>query len=187
MMTNSENTGYTNNTEISYINGTSNIDWEKILCEQNRRLYNFIRKRIASHEDVEDIVQTTCLEVLRNSHKFLGTSKPETWVFGIAANLVRNYYKTNYNRQSYEVLNEELTNELIVDGDPSNIIVNNQLLTIIVNSIDKLSSDTQEMLIMIIDQNGSYHDVANTLNIPVGTVKSRLSRLRETLKSRIAC
>ncbi|WP_338562033.1 RNA polymerase sigma factor [Erwinia sp. E_sp_B04_7] len=162
------------------------ILWPEILCEQNRKLHNFIRKRVSNREDVEDIAQMTCVEVLRNSHKFLGASRPETWLFGIAANLIRNYYKTHQNRYLFDSLNEDNVLELIQDCDPSDIIANDQLLSVMALSIDKLPEETRQMLTILVERNGSYQDVATSLDIPLGTVKSRLSRVREALKSTIS-
>lgn len=160
--------------------------WQEILCQQNRKLHNFIRKRVSNREDVEDIAQMTCVEVLRNGHKFLGASRPETWLFGIAANLIRNYYKTHQNRFLFDSLDEDNVLELIQDCDPSDIIANDQLLSVMANSIEKLPDDTRKMLTILVERNGSYQDVATSLDIPLGTVKSRLSRVRESLKSTIS-
>ncbi len=55
-----------------------NIDWSDVFKKNNKKLLNFIHKRVANYEDVEDIAQMTCLEVLRNCHKFIGASRPET-------------------------------------------------------------------------------------------------------------
>ncbi|MGE9550889.1 RNA polymerase sigma factor [Erwinia amylovora] len=162
------------------------ILWQEILCQQNRKLHNFIRKRVSNREDVEDIAQMTCVEVLRNSHKFLGASRPETWLFGIAANLIRNYYKTHQNRFLFDSLNEDNVLELIHDCDPSDIIANDELLSVMAHSIDKLPEETRQMLTILVERNGSYQDVATSLDIPLGTVKSRLSRVREALKSTIS-
>ncbi|MFU9136293.1 RNA polymerase sigma factor [Erwinia tasmaniensis] len=173
--------------EVAYTSEASAaVLWQDILCQQNRKLINFIRKRVSNREDVEDIAQMTCVEVLRNSHKFLGASRPETWLFGIAANLIRNYYKTHQNRFLFDSLNEDNVIELIQECDPVDIIANDQLLTLMATSIDKLPADTREMLTILVERNGSYQDVATSLDIPLGTVKSRLSRVRETLKSTIS-
>lgn len=162
------------------------ILWQEILCQQNRKLHNFIRKRVSNREDVEDIAQMTCVEVLRNSHKFLGASRPETWLFGIAANLIRNYYKTHQNRFLFDSISEDNVPDLVQDCDPSDIIANDQLLSVMAASIDRLPEETRRMLTILVERNGSYQDVASSLNIPLGTVKSRLSRVRESLKSTIS-
>ncbi|WP_380184340.1 RNA polymerase sigma factor [Kalamiella sp. sgz302252] len=160
--------------------------WQEILCQQNRKLHNFIRKRVSSREDVEDIAQMTCVEVLRNSHKFLGASRPETWLFGIAANLIRNYYKTHQHRFLFDSITDDNVPDLVQECDPSDIIANDQLLSVMAASIDRLPEETRRMLTILVERNGSYQDVATSLNIPLGTVKSRLSRVRESLKSTIS-
>ena len=164
---------------------TLSIDWSDVFKKHNKKLLNFIRKRVAHHEDVEDIAQMTCLEVLRNSHKFIGASRPETWMFGIAINLIRNYYKTQQGRFLFDTLNDDILTDLHSDSDPSDITENQQVLGVTLASIDALPDDVKTMLSILVGHDGSYQDVAQQLNIPVGTVRSRLSRARETLKSQV--
>ncbi|NDL63391.1 RNA polymerase sigma factor [Acerihabitans arboris] len=159
------------------------VNWEDIFRQQQKKLQNFIRKRVANKEDIEDLAQMTYLEVLRNCHKFSGASKPETWVFGIALNLIRNHYKTHKGQYLTDVLNEEDTYDLTHDNDPCHIIENAQLLRIAMASIENFSPQIKEMLSILVERDGSYQDVAAVLNIPVGTVRSRLSRVRESLKN----
>lgn len=161
------------------------VDWDAVFNLNNKKLLNFIRKRIANREDVEDILQTTCLEVLRNRHKFMGASRPETWVFGIAVNLIRNYYKRQQGRYLFDSLDDDITTNLLFDNDPSDITEQRQLLGVTLNSIEKLPSDIRIMLSILVEGDGSYQDVAQHLNIPIGTVRSRLSRAREALKDGI--
>ncbi|MCU5773671.1 RNA polymerase sigma factor [Erwiniaceae bacterium BAC15a-03b] len=158
------------------------VDWDEVFNLHNKKLMNFIRKRIANPEDVEDVLQMTCLEVLRNRHKFMGASRPETWVFGIAVNLIRNYYKSQQSRYLLDTLDDEITADLLFDNDPSDITEQRQLLGATLNSIEKLPGDIRTMLSILVENEGSYQDVAQHLNIPIGTVRSRLSRAREALR-----
>lgn len=161
------------------------IDWSEVFKQHNKKLLNFIRKRVANHEDVEDIAQMTCLEVLRNGHKFIGASRPETWMFGIAINLIRNYYKNQQGRFLFDTLNDDILTDLHCDSDPSDITENERVLGATLASIEALPDDLKTMLSILVGHDGSYQDVAQQLNIPVGTVRSRLSRAREALKSRV--
>ncbi|QFS62700.1 sigma-70 family RNA polymerase sigma factor (plasmid) [Pantoea dispersa] len=162
-----------------------NIDWSDVFKKNNKKLLNFIHKRVANYEDVEDIAQMTCLEVLRNCHKFIGASRPETWMFGIAINLIRNYYKNQQGRFLFDTLNDEILTGMLYDSDPSDITENERVLGATLASIETLPEDLKTMLSILVGHDGSYQDVAQQLNIPVGTVRSRLSRARETLKSRV--
>lgn len=161
------------------------VNWDEIFVTHNKKLLNFIRKRIASQEDADDILQMTCLEVLCNRHKFRGASRPETWVFGIAVNLIRNYYKSKQSHYLFDRLDDEITADLLLDDDPSDLTENRQLLSHTLASIEILSKDVKLMLSILVEEEGSYQDIAQQLAIPVGTVRSRLSRARETLKGRI--
>ncbi len=161
------------------------VNWDEVFHQHNKKLLNFIRKRIANREDVEDILQMTCLEVLRNRHKFAGASRPETWVFGIAVNLIRNYYKNQQGRWLLDSLDDDVTADLLLENDPSDITEHRQLLGVTLDSIARLPADTRTMLAILVENEGSYQDVALELNIPIGTVRSRLSRVREALKGHI--
>jgi RNA polymerase sigma factor (sigma-70 family) len=160
-----------------------NIDWERIFREHGRRLYHFIRKRVAHREDAEDLVQMTWLEVIRNRDKFAGASRPETWVFGIALNLLRNHFRLQSSRPHYDELEDDIV--LNQDHDPSHIIEHQRILHSTLHSIAALPEETRELLSILVEKDGSYQDIADNLNIPVGTVRSRLSRARVSLKQSV--
>lgn len=158
------------------------VDWELICRQHHKRLYFFIYKRVSNHEDAEDIEQMTWLEVMRNRDKFIGASRPETWVFGIALNLVRNHFKTLSGKPCSQSLDDDSHLQLIHNNDPSDIIEQQRLLHATMQAVDKLPQDTKQMLSMLVEKEGSYQQVASYLNIPIGTVRSRLSRTRQALK-----
>ncbi|OSN07911.1 RNA polymerase subunit sigma [Lonsdalea iberica] len=159
------------------------VDWEQVFRQHGKRLQNFLRKRVASKEDVEDLQQMTYLEVLRNREKFAGASRPETWVFGIALNLVRNHYK-QAKAHSYEAAEDELE-KLSCDSDPSRIIEWGHALHRVLVASRHLPEETRHMLVMLVDSDASYQDIAARLGMPIGTVRSRLSRARGFLRQAV--
>lgn len=159
------------------------VDWERLFREQQRRLHRFIRKRVNNREDAEDLEQMTWLEVLRNRDKFAGASRPETWVFGIALNLVRNHFRLQAGRPHYDELEEESV--LTHGDDPCDITEHQRVLTATLNSIANLPEDTRHLLSILVEHDGSYQAIASHLNIPIGTVRSRLSRVRTTLRQSV--
>lgn len=160
-----------------------NIDWERIFREHGRRVHHFIRKRVSHREDAEDLVQMTWLEVFRNRDKFAGASRPETWVFGIALNLVRNHFRLQSGRPRYDELEEDVV--LAHGDDPSQITEHQRILNSTLNSIAVLPEESRHLLSMLVEKEGRYQDIAEDLNIPVGTVRSRLSRMRVALKQSV--
>jgi RNA polymerase sigma factor (sigma-70 family) len=150
----------------------------------SRRLYSFVRRRIGNPEDVEDLVQETCLEALRCLPKFQGQSRPETWLFGIAMNLMRNYYKT---AKLHDIFDYSDTDEFPHAGteDTVETAERHETLELLSKALEQLPEETQRILEMIFDGHYSYEEVAAKMGIPIGTVRSRISRARAILKDGI--
>ena len=161
------------------------IHWESVMRRNEKRLSNFIRKRVSNHADVEDLVQSTWLEVLRNQHKFCGNSKPETWMFGIALNLVRNYYRGLKISYLHDEFDDDMVTLHIHVKRPDGVIEDKDTLMKALQRIHQFPADYQRILQLVVDNDESYQSVADTLQVPIGTVRSRLSRLRQTLKNEL--
>ncbi|MEH2921554.1 RNA polymerase sigma factor [Samsonia erythrinae] len=159
------------------------VDWEQVFLQHGKKLHNFIRKRVSNHDDVEDLQQMTYLEVLKHRDKFAGASRPETWVFGIALNLVRNYFKQT--RQRDQEIGDEMLEHIAIDLDPGVITESQRALERAAESIAILPEDTRHMLLQLLDTDASYQDLALQLGIPIGTVRSRLSRARGVIRQAV--
>ncbi|GGJ78811.1 RNA polymerase sigma factor [Pseudomonas matsuisoli] len=149
----------------------------------NRKLRSFVKKRVLNLDDADDILQLTYLEAWRNRHKFDGRARPETWLCGIAHNLIRNHFRRHYARPPHSSHDELETHEQPVE--PSDLSIQferHQLLDKTIEAIAELPRDMRETLWTAIETDGSYRDTAERLGVPVGTVRSRLSRAREQLK-----
>lgn len=114
--------------------------------------------------------------MLKHQDKFAGASRPETWVFGIALNLVRNYFKQA--RQRAQEMGDEMLEHIAIDLDPGAIAESQRALKRAMDAIVSLPEDTRQMLMQLLDTDASYQDLALQLEIPIGTVRSRLSRAR---------
>ncbi|MCE8032122.1 RNA polymerase sigma factor [Billgrantia tianxiuensis] len=163
------------------------INIETLYRTQNERLKRFIQKRIWSREDAEDVLQLTYLEAMRCQERFIGGSKPETWLFGIAANLTRNYFKRHYNQPPLDEISDALLSELQgeAEDDPGVLVEHEIILKHTVDALATLPDDTRSMFELIVDAEYSYQDTAEHLGVPVGTIRSRLSRARQMLKSQL--
>ncbi|TRN85612.1 RNA polymerase subunit sigma, partial [Pseudomonas syringae] len=80
---------------------SSSAGIRQLTADQIQMLRAFIQKRVKNADDVDDILQCVFLEALRNEHKFQHASKPQTWLCGIALNLIRNHFRKMY-RQPYQ-------------------------------------------------------------------------------------
>lgn len=157
-------------------------DLERLVHQHGRRLRNFIRRRVSNAADVEDLMQDTYLETLRCLDRYRGAARPETWMFGIALNLVRNHYKRAAHRLLLE--NEEIIeqHEQGTAQDPLDILERHQVFGRVSRAMDRLPEDSIMVLKLVVDERLTYEQAADRLHIPVGTVRSRLSRARAVLK-----
>ncbi|SHO55645.1 RNA polymerase sigma factor [Vibrio quintilis] len=165
-------------------NESRHINIENLYQTQHERLHRFIQKRVWHKEDAEEILQLTYLEAMRCKDRFNGGSKPETWLFGIAVNLTRNYFKTHYSQAQFEEMTDALLYDLEAETEenPAVLVEHERMLTRAVEAMNTLPNDTQSMLQMIVDENYSYQDTAEKIGVPIGTIRSRLSRARQALK-----
>ena len=158
------------------------LDIEKLWNQQELRLKKFIRKKVSHREDSEDLMQMTFLEAFRSRHNFRGASKPETWLFGIAVNLIRNHYKTMARHAELGDMEIDLMTESYMTDDPSIQVEYRNMLHKAMAAIERFPRETRFMLYQVVDSGQSYQEVAQELAMPIGTVRSRLSRARAQLK-----
>ena len=167
---------------------------ERLILKYQNRIYNVILKICADPDDAAELTQETFVKVIENIDNFQGRSSFYTWAFRIAVNLTLNYCQRNarfgfssldaeqvrYNSQPGRVLKEFLSDDS--SPDPVAMAENRELREIAVESLKKLD-DAQRAVVVLRDIEGmSYAQIANVLDIELGTVRSRLSRGRKKLR-----
>lgn len=161
------------------------IDWDAFFKKNQKKIYYFIRNRVNSHEDANDILQMIFLEAFRNKHKFNGLSKPETWVYGIAKNVVMNHYRTSKFQTKNISIDDAGVQFIACNQDPHDITANNRILVDTLQIIQSLPEDLQTMITCFVEDDMTYQEIAIIMDIPIGTVRSRFSRIRELLRTKI--
>ncbi|WP_434702616.1 RNA polymerase sigma factor [Pseudomonas sp. Z1-12] len=157
----------------------------QLSSEQIKMLRAFIQKRVMNPDDVDDLLQCVFLEALRSEHKFQHASKPQTWLCGIALNLIRNHFRKMYRQPFQESWEDEMHSEQDGRGDIGHQVDGHRQLTRVIQAIDCLPPNMQKVLEVCLEMDGNYQDTASSLGVPIGTVRSRLSRARVQLKQQI--
>jgi RNA polymerase sigma factor (sigma-70 family) len=156
--------------------------FRQLVSQHQGRLYRFVTKYIDQPDDAADIAQQAFAEAARTITNFRGDSKLSTWLFGIAMNMVRNYLSRAPHRL-YKFENEEtLTGLLSTAIDPSDQASQKELLKLVLEALAELPKEMSEVLTMVAVEEISYQEVAILLSIPLGTVRSRVSRARAVLR-----
>ena len=150
------------------------------------KLINFIFNYLGDLESSEDVVQDTMIKLYQKKHYYKEIAKFSTWLYTIAKNLAntelrkRKQRRTtllsqfNKNSKTYELPSNEpeLGQEIQTD------IVNE----IIRNAVDQLSEKFKAVIVLRDIQGLSYEDISEIINVPIGTVKSRINRARIQLQ-----
>ncbi|MCP4607387.1 MAG: sigma-70 family RNA polymerase sigma factor [Planctomycetes bacterium] len=167
---------------------------ERLILKYQNRIYNVVLKICADPDDAAELTQDTFVKIIENIENFQGRSSFYTWAFRIAVNLTLNYCRRNvrigfssldaeqvsYNSQPGRILKELLSDDSSLD--PAVIAQDNELCQILIESLKKLD-DAQRAVVVLRDIEGmNYNQIANVLDIELGTVRSRLSRGRKKLR-----
>lgn len=149
------------------------------------RLHRFIIKNIGNSTDAEDLAQQAFLEAVRSYETFKGQSELSTWLYGIAMNLVRNHLSRAPHRR-YEFTDESELSEMASDSlTPAQAAEQAQHMRYLEEAMAELPESMRDILLMVAVDELSYEDAAALLTVPVGTVRSRLSRARSALRAKL--
>ena len=148
------------------------------LTQEMPRLEKFALKLTRNKHDAEDLLQSTVLRAIEKKHLFKENSDLFKWTSKMMYNLFVSGYRRKVKFESQYDPESYLENHAVEASQDIKVE-----LTKVKEVMQKLSDDHKEVLIMVCTQGMRYQDVAKELDIPVGTVRSRLSRAREQLQA----
>ncbi|QBQ39270.1 RNA polymerase sigma factor [Pseudoduganella plicata] len=161
------------------------IDVTALYRQHRTHLLRFVQRYLGNQSDAEDVVQNTFVEALRCADRFSGLSKPSTWLFGIALNLARNQGRRN-GADRYETVEEDFMEGLVdVHADPAMQYEWRQMAAKVDRLIDDLPAKIRATFEAVLEGDLTYEEAARDLDIPIGTVRSRVSRVRAA--ARLEC
>ena len=159
--------------------------FDKLVEEYNKRVINIAYSLLSDREDALDAAQEVFVKVYKNIGSFRGESTVSTWIYRITKNVCT------------DILRKRRTTIISLDNDddesprleiadestsPEQVAERNEKIAIVRKAIATLD-ENQRTLVTLYDINGlSYEEIAAILKCPLGTVKSRLYRARESLR-----
>lgn len=160
------------------------------------RIYAMVHQLLRNQQDAEEVTQDAFIRAHRGLANFRGESAFSTWLYQIATNLARNRYwywwrrkrdKTvSFDQPVSENSDTPLSEILGAEVDtPDDVTVTQEFVDRIASGMEKLSPKHREILILRNVKNLSYEEIADILQLSVGTVKSRIARARESLRSKL--
>lgn len=167
------------------------IDFEREALPHMNALYNFALRMTGSSDDADDLVQETFLKAFRFFDKFEVGTNCKAWLFRILKNSYINDYR-KHSKEPNKVDYEDIENfyENIRSSDvKSNHLVedvfNNLLDDEVSEAITSLPEDFRTVIILSDIEGFTYEEIADFVDCPIGTVRSRLHRARKMLYVRL--
>jgi RNA polymerase sigma-70 factor (ECF subfamily) len=162
-----------------------------LVARYQERLYPTILRLIGSAEDAEDILQDTFVRAFEKLDQFQGDSSFYTWIYRIAVNLalsgyrrrrVRSPHQLKWERQSVSC--EDSPDES-PEADPTLPLERAERERIVEDALNKLGPEHRAVVVLKDFDGHRYEEISAILNVPVGTVRSRLHRARCELRDRL--
>ena len=153
---------------------------ESIWEQFNKPLKSFIRRRVKSDQDEEDILQNTYYKIYKNINKLKNTDKVNAWIFRIARNSIVDFYRT----QKYESNTTELPEEIISETRDE-VTANKEIAFCLKFMIQYLPEKYKQAIILKEIQNLTHKELGERLGLSVSGAKSRVQRARKILKKMI--
>lgn len=162
------------------------------LCRlYERKVFNLVYKMLGTQEEAEDITQDIFLKIIKHIPTFQGNSRLYTWICRITMNHCLNVRRSWFTRKKFQTFSvdssysdDERQPATIEDHDknPLEQAMNRELQKDIQRSLLALSPKLRSILVLRDMEGFSYEEIAEMLDISAGTVKSRISRARNTLR-----
>ncbi len=166
--------------------------FEQLISQYEKKVYNLAYRLTGSHEDASDVAQEAFIRVYNSLPEFRGDSSFATWLYRIVNNVGMDELRKR-KRQRVTSLDDTVTvddgeiSRQLADGadGPEQALERVETQRAVQESINSLDEEYRMVVVMCDLQGYSYNEIAETLGINLGTVKSRLHRARQALKEKL--
>lgn len=161
--------------------------FEKIVKTNTPRIFKMIYNMTNNYEITKELTQDVFMNAWKGFKSFRGASSVYTWLYRIALNTVFKY-RRDQARQGNKISIDDIADP-VTEGNPEKFTVDKADKKIIKSMINLLPKKYQEVLVLRYYEECDYATIARTLEIPIGTVRSRLHRtmikLEELVREKI--
>src|SRR3982074_2157765 len=166
--------------------------FELLVLKYQRKLGRLLSRLVRDPGEVEDVAQEAFIKAYRALPSFRGDSAFYTWLYRIGINTAKNYLVAMGRRAptTTEFDSEEAEN--FEDGDqlrdlntPEAELMTRQIAATVNQTMEELPEELRTAITLREIEGMSYEDIANVMNCPIGTVRSRIFRARETITARL--
>ena len=160
--------------------------FEILLQRHQKATFNLVYRLLGDYDEAAEVAQEVFLSAYKSIRQFRGDANFSTWLYRIAFNHASTRRKSLNIAQQRHIPLDGI--EIIGDGavDPAKSLEQKEIQERVQQALNGLDHDDAIIILLRDLQDVPYEEVAQMLDVPVGTVKSRLHRARQALKARLA-
>ena len=166
--------------------------FELLVEKYQRKLARLLSRFIRDPAEVEDVTQEAFIKAYRALPAFRGDSAFYTWLYRIGINTAKNYLMAMGRRAPTSTEVEAEDAEGFDEGEqlrdintPESLLLSNEIAKTVNSTIEALPEELRTAIQMREIEGMSYEDIAQVMNCPIGTVRSRIFRAREAIAERL--
>lgn len=171
------------------------LSFDQIYYKYEARVYNLVLRLVSNPEDAQDITQEAFINAYRGWKDFRHDARVYTWLYTIAYNLCKNWFKTRDRRREREPVSlddaiETDSGELSRDvadwrTAPESLLMSREWSAQIQKAVEALPPEYREILVLAQWEDLSYEEIARITGLSVPAVKTRLHRARQKVRLRL--
>lgn len=162
-----------------------------LVLKYQQRVMNILSRYVRDPYEVQDLAQETFIKAYRALATFRGDSAFYTWVYRIAINTAKNFIVAQGRRpprddiEASEAEQYSGADGLREHASPERILLKDEIAEMVFNTIGELPEDLKMAITLREIEGLSYDEIAETMSCPIGTVRSRIFRARETIDEKL--
>jgi RNA polymerase sigma-70 factor (ECF subfamily) len=162
--------------------------FDLLVIKYQRKIFRLLSRLIRDPAEVEDVAQEAFIKAYRALPNFRGDSAFYTWLYRIAINTAKNWLVSQGRRAPTSTEADIEEAETFDDGEqlrdlntPDSMLLTKQVADAVNRAIEQLPEDLKTAIVLRELEGLSYEEIAETMNCPIGTVRSRIFRAREAI------
>jgi RNA polymerase sigma-70 factor (ECF subfamily) len=169
--------------------------FELLVIKYQRRIQRLIGRMVRDVDLVEDIAQETFIRAYRALHQFRGDAQFYTWLYRIAVNTAKKFLlelkrdpTISENALKSDTDSDETFwtgSEPTTDETPESVLAAKEIGAAVNRALEALPQELREALVLREIEGLSYEEISEAMNCPIGTVRSRIFRARETISGKV--
>lgn len=165
--------------------------FDLLVIKYQHRIVHLVNRYVKDPSEAQDVAQDTFIKAYKALGDFRGDSAFYTWLYRIAINTAKNYLLSRSRRRSdYEVEMDDAEQtenapQLKDIETPEDHLMNDQIVSVIKAAIEKLPEEMRIAITLREFEGMSYEEIAEAMDCPIGTVRSRIFRAREAIDEKL--